>query len=126
MPAALPVPAVLAPITDQELAAAGGLRRTIVFRAVDNPDPNASFTGLPVKLPITLPPASDVVHPGDELNDWIYQADNTPLANTVLGVGSESTRSSPNPATPGELIEIIPFQSARAVKQTVALGSVEE
>ena len=122
----LPVPAALAPITDQELAAAGGLKRMIVFRAVDNPDPNASFQGLPVKLPITLPPASDIVHPGDELNDWIYQQDNTPLANTVLGVGSGSTLASPNPVPPGELMEIIPFQSTRASKQVVSLGSVEE
>ncbi len=125
-PGPLPVPAALAPITDQELAAAGGLKRMVVFRAVDNPDPNASFTSLPVKLPITLPPASDVVHPGDELNDWIYQDDNTPLANTVLGVGSSGTLASPNPAPPGALTEIIPFQSTRALKQVVALGSVEE
>ena len=122
----LPVPAALAPITDQELAAAGGLKRVIVFRAVDNPDPNASFTGLPVKLPITLAPANAVVHPGDELDDWIYQADNTPLANTVLGVGSLGGGASPRPGTPGELTEIIPFQSTRALKQVVALGSVEE
>ncbi len=122
----LPVPAALAPITDQELAAAGGLKRMIVFRAVDNPDPNASFQGLPVKLPITLPPASDIVHPGAELNDWIYQQDNTPLANTVLGVGNGSMLASPNPVPPGELTEIIPFQSTRASKQIVPLGSVEE
>ena len=122
----LPVSTALAPITDQELAAAGGLKRMIVFRAVDNPDPNASFQGLPVKLPITLPPASDIVHPGDELNDWIYQQDNTPLANTVLGVGNGSMLASPNPVPPGELMEIIPFQSTRASKQIVPLGSVEE
>jgi FtsP/CotA-like multicopper oxidase with cupredoxin domain len=122
----LPVSPALAPITDQELAAAGGLKRMIVFRSVDNPDPNASFQSLPVKLPITLPPASDIVHPGDELNDWIYQADNTTLANTVLGVGNGSTLASPNPPPVGELTEIIPFQSTRANKQIVALGSVEE
>ncbi len=128
----LPVPAALAPITDQELAAAGGLKRMIAFRAVDNPDPTpvldaaGNFVNLPVKLPITLAPASKVVHPGDELDDWIYQADNTPLANTVLGVGSAGTQPSTNPATPGEWMEIIPFQSTRALKQTVALGSVEE
>jgi len=122
----LPLSAALAPITDQELAAAGGLKRMVVFRAVNNPDSNASFQGLPVKLPITLPPASDIVHPGDELNDWIYQQDNTPLANTVLGVGNGSMLASPNPVLPGELTEIIPFQSTRASKQIVALGSVEE
>jgi len=122
----LPVPAVLAPITDQELAAAGGLKRMIVFRSVFNQDPNASFQSLPVKLPITLPPASDIVHPGDELSDWIYQQDNTTFANTVLGVGNPSMVASPNPAPVGELTEIIPFQSARASKQIVALGSVEE
>jgi FtsP/CotA-like multicopper oxidase with cupredoxin domain len=122
----LPVSPALAPITDQELAAAGGLKRMIVFRSVDNQDPNASFQSLPVKLPITLPPASEIVHPGEELSDWIYQQDNTTLANTVLGVGAPSTMSSPNPPVPGELTEIIPWQSVRALKQTVALGSVEE
>ena len=123
---ALPVPAMLAPITDEELAAAGGLKRMIVFRSVDNPDPNANFQSLPVKLPITLPPANEIVHPGDEIDDWLYQQDNTTLANTVLGVGSPSTTSSPNPPVPGALTEIIPFQSTRAQKQTVALGSIEE
>ena len=119
----LPVPAVLAPITDQELAGAGGLKRTIVFRAVANPNFNSPFTSLPVKLPITEPPASLIVHPGDELDDWVYQTDNTTLADTVFAVGAASGQASTNPGMPAEFI---PFQSSRALKQTVALGSVEE
>ena len=126
----LPVPKALAPITDQELAAAGGLKRTIVFRAVNNPNPDPAFKP-PHKLPITGLPASLVVHPGTELNDWIYQGLNSlgqpnTLSDTVLGVGNTSDLSSPNPVPPGELIEIIPFQSHRAKRQTVTLGSVEE
>lgn len=117
----LPMPAALAPITDQELAAAGGMKRTVVFRAVTNP----TNGGLP-KLPVTEAPANQVVFPGDELKDWVFNALNdkgepNTLSNTVLGVGSPSA-SGP----PGSLTEIIPFQSARAKKQTVALGSVEE
>ena len=119
----LPVPAVLAPITDQELAGAGGLKRTIVFRAVDNPDFNSPPTSLPRKFPITQPPASLIVHPGDELDDWVYQTDNTTLADTVFAVGAASGQASTNPGMPAEFI---PFQSSRALKQTVALGSVEE
>lgn len=119
----LPVPAVLAPITDEELARAGGLKRTIVFSAVANPNFNSPFTSLPVKLPITEPPASLIVHPGNELDDWVYQTDNTTLANTVFAIGAANGQASTNPAMPAEYI---PFQSARALKQTVALGSVEE
>jgi len=109
----LPVPAVLAPITDEELAAAGGLKRNIVFRVVSNPAP----------APITDAPASNIVHPGTELNDWIYQTDGTSLADKVFAVGAASGTASTNPGMPGEFI---PFQSTRALKQTVALGSVEE
>ncbi len=119
---ALPIPKALAPITDQELAAAGGLKRTVVFRAVTNPNPKAP----PQKLPITEAPANLVVHPGAELLDWIYNALNSlgqanTLSDTVLGVGTQSASGPPS-----NLIEIIPFQSQRAKKQAVALGSVEE
>jgi FtsP/CotA-like multicopper oxidase with cupredoxin domain len=121
----LPIPKALAPITDQELASAGGLKRTVVFRAVTNPNFNGP-PGPANKFPITDQPASDVVHPMGELNDWIYNALNSlgkpnTLSDTVLGVGTMSTSGPPS-----KLIEIIPFQSARAKKQTVALGSVEE
>lgn len=115
----LPVPATLAPITDQELASAGGLKRSIVMFVVSNPPP-APNTPNP---PITDPPASDIVHPGNELNDWVYQSGNTSLANKVFALGAASGQSSTNPGMPAEFI---PFQSSRALKQTVALGSVEE
>ena len=109
----LPVPASLAPITDEELASAGGLKRTIVMRAVYNSDLS----------PITNPPASSLVHPGDELNDWVFQTGPTTLANRVFTLGSASGQASTNPGLPSEYI---PFQSSRALRQTVALGSVEE
>ncbi len=117
-PGPLPVPGVLAPITDEELASAGGLKRTLVFRAITNP----STPGGPSPA-ITLSPASAVVHPGSELNDWVFQTGNTSLANKVFAVGAASGAASANPAMP---TEFIPFQSSRALKQTVALGSVEE
>ena len=56
----LPVPASLAPITDEELASAGGLRRMIVMRAVFAP------------ATAEQPPGS-VVHPGGEVDDWFYR-----------------------------------------------------
>ena len=120
----LPVPPALAPITDQELAAAGGLKRNIVMRAVFNVPPEGAFA----KPPITDPPSNAVVHPGDELDDWVFQTGLTPetsttVANTVFALGTPGGASSPNPGMP---VEFIPFQSRRALKQTVALGSVEE
>jgi FtsP/CotA-like multicopper oxidase with cupredoxin domain len=115
----LPVPNALAPITDQELASAGGLKRSIVMFAVANPPPTPTSPN----PPITDPPASTVVHPGNELNDWVYQTDGTSLANKVFALGAASGRSSTNPGMPAEYI---PFQSSRALTQTVALGSVEE
>ena len=115
----LPVPAALAPITDQELASAGGLKR-IIFLAVLFNEPATPGGPIP---PITDPPANAVVHPGDELADWIYQTDGTTLANKVFAIGTASTQASPQPGLPNEFI---PFQSPRALKQTVALGSVEE
>lgn len=123
----LPVPAALAPITDQELAAAGGLKRNIVFRAVNNP-PDANFN----KPPVTDPPANASVHPGDELADWVFNSNGprgspTTIQNTVFGIGSPSGGSaSASPGVPTPTSEIIPFQSRRALKQTVPLGSVEE
>lgn len=109
----LPVPASLAPITDEELAAGGGIKRTIVMRTVFN-DPD---------VPITSPPASTIVHPGDELPDWVFQTGTTTLANKVFALGAASGQGSTAPGLPAEYI---PFQSTRALKQTVALGSVEE
>jgi len=115
----LPVPAALAPITDEEFASAGGLKRIIFLAIVSNP-PDTPGGPIP---PITDPPANAVVQPGDELADWVYQTDATTLANRVFAIGTADTRASPRPQLPNEYI---PFQSSRALKQTVALGSVEE
>jgi FtsP/CotA-like multicopper oxidase with cupredoxin domain len=109
----LPVPASLAPITDKELASAGGLKRSIVMRTVFNQN----------EEPITDPPANAVVNPGSELHDWVFQTGGTTLANKVFALGSTGGQASTNPGMPSEFI---PFQSSRALKQTVALGSVEE
>jgi FtsP/CotA-like multicopper oxidase with cupredoxin domain len=109
----LPVPASLAPITDEEFASAGGLQRYIVMRAVFNSNGD----------PITAAPANAIVHPGSELDDWIYQTGNTTVANKVFAFGVAGAQPSNRPAMPDEFI---PYQSSRALKQTVALGSVEE
>lgn len=109
----LPVPASLAPITDHELASAGGLQRHIVLRAVFNLNGD----------PITAPPANAVVHPGSELDDWTYQTADTTVADKVFAIGAASGGASTQPAMPDEYI---PYQSSRALKQTVALDSVEE
>jgi FtsP/CotA-like multicopper oxidase with cupredoxin domain len=68
-------------------------------------------------------PASSVVHPGSEVADWFFQTGNTALANRVFALGAASGQPSIAPSLPREFI---PYQSSRAVKQTVALGSVEE
>ena len=109
----LPVPAALAPVTDEELASAGGLKRNIVMRTVFNDN----------EEPITNPPANSVVIPGNELDDWVFQSGTTTLANKVFALGTANGQASTNPGMPSEFI---PFQSSRAIKQTVALGSVEE
>jgi len=108
-----PVPASLAPITDEELASAGGLQRHVVLRAVFNNN----------GAPITAAPANAVVHPGSELDDWTYQTGNTTVADKVFAIGTAGDQASIRPGMPEEYI---PYQSSRALKQTVALGSVEE
>jgi len=120
----LPVTPFLDPITDEELAAHGGLKRSIVLRAVFNPPPNPTAPN----PPITDPPANQVVHPGAELNDWVYQTDNTSLANKVWAIGALSTAASTNPRVPPQNPpkEYIPFQSSRAITQVVDFNSVEE
>jgi FtsP/CotA-like multicopper oxidase with cupredoxin domain len=107
---ALPVPASLATITDEELASAGGLKRYIVMRAV-YAEPTAN-----------QPPGS-VVHPGNEVNDWFYQTGDTALAGRVFALGAASEQASTAPGMPNEFI---PYQSTRALRQTVAFASVEE
>ncbi|MEO8740489.1 MAG: multicopper oxidase domain-containing protein [Casimicrobiaceae bacterium] len=115
--APFPVTPFLAPITDEELAAHGGLKRNIVMRVVFNPN----------GAPITQPPASLIVHPGDDLDDWVYTNPSiTPppsITNKVFALGSAGVQASPNPGMPAEYI---PFQSTRALTQTVAFDSVEE
>ena len=115
----LPVTPFLDPITDEELAAHGGLKRSIVMRVVFNPPP----PGGGPNPPITQPPASEVVHPGNDIDDWIYQTGDTTIADKVYALGSAGTTATPTPGMPAEYI---PFQSSRALTQTVAFDSVEE
>lgn len=123
-PEPLPVTPFLAPITDQELAAHGGLKRTIVMRVIaSNPPP------VPPAYPFTGPAATSLVQPPPgELPDWVYQtptpAGPTQIANKVFAIGSVDTASSTNPPYPPATY--IPFQSSKALTQTVALDAVEE
>ncbi len=123
----LPVTPFLAPITDEELAANGGLKRTIVMRVITSskgpPDIPAPFTGAA---------ATPLVQPGDELPDWVFEQyfppDPNPqnlskIANKVYALGSDGNTSSQSPGLPKTYI---PFQSKRAITQTVALNAVEE
>lgn len=121
-----PVTPFLDPITDAEFAAHGGLKRSIVMRAIANP-----FPGVPgTPEPITQPPASLIVHPGNDLDDWVYETDNTTVADNVYAIGAPSTVSSPDPVQPPTTFanpsDYIVFQSNRALTQTVALNAVEE
>ena len=119
-PEPLPVTAFLDPITDQELAAHGGLKRTIVMRVIaSNPAPTPPalpFTG-PAETPLVQPP------PG-ELPDWVYQTGATAISNKVFALGSVGTAPSTDPGFPPATF--IPFQSSKALTQTVALDAVEE
>lgn len=128
LPAGLPpVPRPLRPITDEELAAHGGLKRFIALRAVFD-EPRG-----PPKPPITAaglknPDGSVLIAPGDELHDWVFQTGlepgkQTTIANTVWAMSSAGGTASTAPGAPSEFI---PFQSRRAIKQTVPMGSVEE
>ena len=109
--APLPVPAALAPITDDELASAGGLKRSIVMRFLYlDPD-------------ITTPPPDALLNPGNERDDWVYNTGGTAIGDEVFALGAASEVAPPLPGLPREYI---PYQSGRAIKQTVPLGSVEE
>ena len=118
-PEPLPVTPFLDPITDEELAAHGGLKRTIVMRVIaSNPPPAAG------QLPFTGAAATPLVQPPPgELPDWVYQTGGTQIANKVYALGSAGTTASTNPGMP---TTYIPFQSSKALTQTVALDSVEE
>ena len=122
----LPVTPFLAPITDEELAAHGGMKRTIVMRVIaSNPPPPAvaePFTGI-ATTPLVQPPAG-------ELPDWVFQniyppitGTQTPIANKVFALGSAGEQPSQDPGLP---TTYIPFQSSKALTQQVALNSVEE
>ena len=126
----LAVTAFLTPITDEELAAKGGMKRNIVFRAISNALLNNSLPPNAAKLsPITQAPASGLLSPGSEIQDWVYNTDLTSVMNTVFSIGSASTSASTTPATPTATTnpgQYYPFQSASAITQTVPLDSVEE
>ena len=53
----------------------------------------------------------------------MYQTGHTSIANEVFALGTASEQASTTPRLPNEFI---PYQSSRALKQIVALGSVEE
>jgi FtsP/CotA-like multicopper oxidase with cupredoxin domain len=104
-PEPLPVTPFLTPISDAELAAGGGLKRTIVLRVN------------PFNSPLISPP------PG-EADDWVYDNDKTQVAGKVYAIGSVGSTSSTNPGFPPTTY--IPFQSSKAITQMVALDAVEE
>lgn len=126
----LAVTPFLTPITDAELAAKGGMKRNIVFRAISNALLNTSLPPAAAKLsPITNAPAGDLLSPGSEIRDWVYNTDLTSVMNTVFSVGSASTSASTIPADPTGTTnpsQYYPFQSASSITQTVPLDSVEE
>jgi FtsP/CotA-like multicopper oxidase with cupredoxin domain len=116
----LPVTPFLAPITDEELAANGGMKRTIVMRVIgSNPQVGQPgdfpFVGN-AKTPLVDPP------PG-ELPDWVYQTGATQIQGKVYALGSAGNGASTSPGMP---TTYIPFQSSKAITQLVALDSVEE
>lgn len=88
----LPLPKALKPISDEELAQGGGLRRNVVLRSVfnDNGDP------------LTDAPAANALDmPADELNQWQYQTDGTFLADVFSPFQSlGDTKASTNPSMP--------------------------
>jgi len=118
-PEPLPVTPFLAPITDEELASHGGLKRTIVMRVIPStPSPSAG------ELPFTGAAATPLVQPpGDELSDWVYQQGPAQTQSKVYALGSAGDGSSTDPAMPSTYI---PFQSSKAITQLVALDAVEE
>jgi FtsP/CotA-like multicopper oxidase with cupredoxin domain len=107
----LPVPAILDPITDEEFASAGGLKRSVVMRF------------LSLDPPGTSPPPDALLNPGDERDEWVYSTGGTAIGDEVFALGTAGSQPSTAPGMPREYI---PYQSSRAMKQTVALSSVEE
>ena len=128
-PEPLPVTPFLAPITDEELASHGGLKRTIVMRVIGSqPVPQGTPPPTPYPVPFTGPSATPLVQPGDELTDWVFQQYGpdgklSQIANKAYALGSDGNASSPSPGAPKTYI---PFQSKKAITQMVALNAVEE
>ena len=128
-PEPLPVTPFLAPITDEELASHGGLKRTIVMRVIGSqPVPQGTPLPTPYPVPFTGPSATPLVQPGDELTDWVFQQYGpdgklSQIANKAYALGSDGNASSPSPGAPKTYI---PFQSKKAITQMVALNAVEE
>ena len=88
-----------------------------MLRAVFNDD----------ESPLSAPPASEFLDmPANEIDEWQYQTDNTFLANTAFVMGEGDTRASRAPDLPSMPNKMVAFQSQRAIRQTVDLGSVEE
>ena len=125
-PDPLPVTPFLAPITDEEFAANGGLKRTIVMRVIASTPGSVDppFTGAATTTLVDPPPG--------ELPDWVFQQYYPPgatppklsqIAGKVYALGSAGNASSPNPGMP---TTYIPFQSTKAITQMVALNAVEE
>jgi len=123
--APFPVSNLLAPITDEEFASAGGKKRNIIFRSISN----ALLAGASKTSPITDSPASSLLPAGSDVANWVYNANATTMQNTAFVIGANSTNSAVNPTTPTATTDpsqYYPFQSSSAPTQTVILGAVEE
>jgi FtsP/CotA-like multicopper oxidase with cupredoxin domain len=121
----LPVSPLLAPITDEEFASAGGKKRNIVFRSISN----ALLANAPKTSPITDSPASTLLPAGSDASNWVYNANATTMQNTAFVIGANETVANPNYATPTGTTnpsQYYPFQSSSAPTQTIILGAVEE
>jgi FtsP/CotA-like multicopper oxidase with cupredoxin domain len=78
----------------------------------------------PPALPFIGAAATPLVQPPPgELEDWVYQSGPGQTTNKVYALGSAATTSS---TAPGPPTTYIPFQSSKALTQTVALNAVEE
>ncbi|MGE4335705.1 MAG: multicopper oxidase family protein [Pigmentiphaga sp.] len=110
----LPLSEILDPISDEELASHGGLKREIVLRTIGNNN-GTPITDAPSAALLPVPPG--------ELPIWTYQTGNTFAANRVFAIGSATGEPSTDPQMP---TVYYPYQSSRAIKQTIALDSVEE
>jgi hypothetical protein len=123
--APFPVSTLLAPITDEEFASAGGKKRNIIFRSISN----ALLAGASKTSPITDSPASSLLPAGSDVANWVYNANATTMQNTAFVIGANSTNSAVNPTTPTATTDpsqYYPFQSSSAPTQTIILGAVEE